>query len=385
MDQTARSWLIYQLTGSTWQLGVISAIRGAPFLLFGIPAGVIADRYDRKTQLIVAQTVNAILNVILATLILTRHIQVWHVYVTGFLTGTVQTFQQPSRQTMISDLVGERHLLNAISLNSAALNLSRSLGPALCGVLIGAFGIDVSYYIQGGFYAFATLWTAQIRIPRIPTPTGYTRSSTDKSMLASAKAGLSYIISNRLILALMILGMAPILLGMPYTSLMPDFAVKVFHGDQGTQSLLLAIVGVGALVGALTIASLGSKQGSGKLMIAGAAAFGLSLVLFSRSPVLQMALVFVFLAGFSNISYTSQNQTVIQLITPPELRGRVLGVYLLNRGLMPVGSLIAGALASSFGSPWAVTIMGGMCCILAIGVAISTPSLWKLNLKPKSY
>lgn len=98
-----------------------------------------------------------------------------------------------------------------------------------------------------------------------------------------------------------------------------------------------------------------------------------------------MALVFVFLAGFSNISYTSQNQTVIQLITPPELRGRVLGVYLLNRGLMPVGSFIAGALASSFGSPWAVTIMGGMCCILAIGVAISTPSLWKLNLKPKSY
>jgi MFS family permease len=384
MDQTARSWLIYQMTGSALQLGAISAVRGAPFLIFGIPAGVIADRYDRKTQLIVAQTVNAILNVILATLILTKHIQVWHVYVTGFLTGTVQTFQQPSRQTMVSDLVGEKHLLNAISLNSAALNLSRSLGPALCGVLIQAFGVDISYYIQGAFYAFATVWTAQIRVPKTSSPTGHTRSSSDTSMLTSAKEGLSFIKSHRLLLALMILGMAPILLGMPYTSLMPLFAVDVFHGNEATQGLLLSIVGVGALVGALTIASLGSKQGSGKLMIAGAAAFGLSLVLFSRSPVLQMALVFAFLAGLSNTSYTSQNQTVIQLLTPAELRGRVLGVYLLNRGLMPVGSLLAGALATWFGGPWAVTIMGASCCLLAIGVAIFTPDLWRLNLKPES-
>jgi MFS family permease len=123
------------------------------------------------------------------------------------------------------------------------------------------------------------------------------------------------------------------------------------------------------VIGALTIASLGRRQGSGKLLIVGAAGFGLSLVFFSRSPVLWMAMAFTFLAGLSNSGYTSQNQTIIQTLTPSEIRGRVLGVYLLNRGLMPIGSLIAGALAFFLGGPWAVTIMGASCLLLVIGVA----------------
>jgi MFS transporter, DHA1 family, staphyloferrin A biosynthesis exporter len=380
MDQTARSWLIYSLTNSPLQLGMISAVRGVPILFFGVIAGVVADRYGRKAQLIIAQTVNAFLNVILATLILTGNIQVWHIYVTGFLAGTVQAFQQPARQVLISDLVGEKHLLNAIALNSAALNLSRSVGPAVCGLLIQVWGIDISYYVQGALYAFATIWTAQIRVPKSPVPIGHTQSSAEQGLFTSMKEGFAYIASNRLILALMILGLAPILLGMPYTSLMPIFAKDVFHGDASTQGILLTSVGIGAILGALVIASIGRRQGSGKLLICGAAGFGLSLVLFSRSPVLQIAIVSTFLAGLSNSGYTSQNQTLIQLQTPAQLRGRVLGVYLLNRGLMPLGSLLAGALASWFGGPWAVTLMGASCFILAVGIAIFYPNLWKLNL-----
>ncbi len=205
-----------------------------------------------------------------------------------------------------------------------------------------------------------------------------------QSFFSSAKEGFAYIGSHRLILALMVLGLAPILLGMPYISLMPIFAIDVLHGDASTQGLLLTMVGIGAVLGALTIASLGRRQGSGKLLIAGAAGFGLSLVFFSRSPVLWMAMVFTFLAGLSNSSYTSQNQTIIQTLTPSEIRGRVLGVYLLNRGLMPIGSLIAGALASFLGGPWAVTIMGASCFLLAIGVAFFVPDLWKSKLLPSS-
>ncbi len=380
MDQTARSWLIYSLTGSPLQLGLASAVRGLPILLFGIVAGVVADRYGRKRQLIIAQNVNAILNVILATLILTGRIQVWHVYVTAFLAGTVQAFQQPARQVLINDLVGEEHLLNAIALNSAALNVSRSVGPAICGVLIQAFGVGVNYYIQAVLYVVATVWTIQIKVPESSVPMGYTMGSAHWSFFDSAKEGFSYIASHRLILALMILGLAPILLGMPYISLMPIFAVDVLHGNASTQGLLLTMVGIGAVLGALTIASLGRRQGNGKLMIIGAAGFGLSLVFFSRSPVLWMAVVFTFLAGLSNSGYNSQNQTIIQTITAPEVRGRVLGVYLLNRGLMPLGSLLAGVLASFLGGPWAVTIMGTSCFLLAIGVAVFKPDLWKLNL-----
>jgi MFS family permease len=384
MDQTARSWLIYRMTNSPLQLGMVSAARGLPILLFGVVAGVVADRYGRKGQLIVAQVVNAILNLILATLILTGRIQVWHVYVTGFLAGTVQAFQQPARQVLINDLVGEKHLLNAIALNSAALNLSRSVGPAVCGVLIQAFGVDISYYSQAALYALATVWTIQIRVPESSLPVGYSQGSAPQSFFSSAKEGFAYIVSHRMILALMVLGLAPILLGMPYTSLMPIFAIDVLHGDASTQGLLLSMVGIGAVLGALIIASLGRRQGSGKLLIAGAAGFGLSLVFFSRSPVLWMAIVFTFLAGFSNSGYTSQNQTIIQMLTPAEIRGRVLGVYLLNRGLMPIGSLIAGALASFLGGPWAVTIMGASCFLLTIGIAAIKPDIWKSKLLPSS-
>ena len=180
----------------------------------------------------------------------------------------------------------------------------------------------------------------------------------------------------------MVLGLAPILLGNPYTSLMPIFAIDVLHGNASTQGLLLTMAGVGALLGALTIASLGRRQGSGKLLIVGAAGFGLSLVFFSRSPVLWMAMVFTFLAGLSNTSYNSQNQTIIQTLTPAEVRGRVLGVYSLDRGLMPVGSLLAGALAAWLGGPWAVTIMGTSCSLLVIGVAVLKPDIWKSKLIP---
>jgi MFS family permease len=381
MDQTARSWLIYDLTHSPLQLGLNSAVRGLPLLIFGILAGVVADRYGRKMQLIVAQIINVFLNITLAVLILSGRIQVWHIYATSLLAGTVQAFQQPARQVLISDLVGEKHLLNAVALNSAALNLSRSVGPAVCGVLIVAIGVDSSYFVQAAMYVLATIWTIQIRVPVSAARVRAAADNMTQSILSSAKEGFRYITSHRLILALMILGLAPILLGMPYTSLMPIFAIDVFHGDARTQGLLLTMVGIGAVLGALTIASLGQRQGSGKLLLSGAAGFGLSLVLFSRSPVLAIAIAFTFLAGVANSAYPSQNQTLLQLLTPPELRGRVLGVYLLNRGLMPIGSLLAGILASAFGGPWAVTIMGTSCFLLATGVAVFSPGLWRLNLK----
>lgn len=376
MDQTARSWLIYSLTGSPMHLGLSSAARGVPLLVFGVVAGVVADRSGRKAQLIVAQVVNTVLNLVLATLILLRRIEPWHVYVSGFLAGTVQAFQQPARQVLVNDLVGSRYLTNAVALNSAAFNVSRSLGPALCGVLIQAFGVDVSYYVQAGFFAFATLWTGQIRVPRRPPAACEEQTS---SLLASAGEGFAYILSHRLILALMTLGLAPILLGMPYTSLMPIFAIDVLHGDASTQGLLLTTVGAGAVAGALGIASLRRWQGSGRLLVSGAAGFGLSLVLFARSPALPMMMVFAFMAGMSNSAYTSQNQTLLQMLTPAPLRGRVLGTYLLNRGLMPVGSLIAGALAMALGGPWAVAIMGASCLVLAIAIAVTAPELWRLS------
>jgi MFS family permease len=384
MDQVTRTWLIYALTHSALQLGLVSVVRGIPFIAFGAIAGAVADRYGRKAQLIIAQVVNAILNIILATLVLTGHVQPWHVYVTAFLTGTVQAFQQPARQVLINDLVGREHLLNAVALSSAAVNLSRSVGPALSGVLIQALGVDISYFIQAGLFALATVWTIQIRVPESRRSPEDSKHLANQSILGSTREGLAYIISNRLILALMVLGLAPVGMGMPFVTLMPIFAIEVFHGGATTQGLLLTMLGVGAVMGALTIASLGRRQTSGKMLIAGAAGFGLCLMLFSRSPVVLVAAFFMLLAGFFNSGYTSQTQTIIQLLTPAPLRGRVIGVYLLNYGLMPVGSLFAGILATFLGGPWAVTVMGTSCFMLAVGIGFCVPILWKLSSIPET-
>jgi predicted MFS family arabinose efflux permease len=383
-DQVTRAWLIYNLTHSALQLGLVSFVRGMPMLIFGSIAVVVADRYGQKAQLVLAQSVNAVLNAILATLVFTGHIHVWHVYVTGFLNGTVQAFQQPARQVLINELVGRDRLLNAIALNSAAINISRSIGPAMSGLLIQAIGVDMSYYVQAGLFVMATIWTAQIKIPKSSRDAvRRRRRESPQSFFESLREGYAYIISNKLILALIVLGLAPIVLGMPFVSLMPIFAIDVFHGGAEIQGLLLTMLGIGAIAGALTIASLGHRQTNGKILIGGAMGFGLCLMLFSRSPVVYIAACFTLFAGFFNSSYTSQDQTIIQLITPAEVRGRVLGVYLLNRGLMPLGSLFAGALASAMGGPWAVTVMGTSCCLLAMGVAFFKRDLWRLRTIPE--
>ncbi len=387
MDQTTRSYLIFDLTGSYLKLGIVSACRGIPLLLFGVVAGTVADRYGTKAQLIIAQTVNAILNVVLATLVITHTIQPWHIYVTAFLAGTVQAFQQPARQVLINELVGGKHLMNAISLNSAAINVSRSIGPAVAALLITTIGTHGSYYVQAGIYAFATIWTIQIVVPKTTASVAQKVVAKGESFFTSTKEGFAYIAKNRLILAMMVLALAPVMLGMPYTSMMPAFAKDVFHGGANSaniQGWLVGAVGVGAVIGTLTIASLGRAQGSGKLMLAGATCFGISLVLFSRSPVWQVAIIFTFLAGLTNSAYTTQNQTIIQTLAPANLRGRVLGVYFLNRGLMPIGSLAMGALAQWLNSPaWAVTIMGGACIVVVIVMTIITPQMLKLgNINP---
>lgn len=382
MDSVSRSWLIYQMTGSPFQLGLVNAVKGVPLLAFGMIAGAVADRYGRKMQLVLSQGVNAVLNVILALLILTGNIEPWHIYVTAFLAGTVQAFQQPARQVLISEIVGEKHLLNAISLNSAAVNLSKSVGPAICGILIQSLGVDYSYFVQAGFYILATVWSIQIRVPKAAVTAKsleYAKAVAGQSLFGGIREGVRYVLSQPLIMALLVLELVPALLGNPFTSLMPIFAIDIFHGDAHTQGLLLTMLGIGALVGALLMASLGKWQGSGQFLIAGAAGFGLSLAFFAYSPVLGLAMFFVFLAGVLDSAYTSQNLTMIQLLTPAEFRGRVMGIRMLDRGLQPLGSLLAGALAALLGGPAAVMIMGASCFLVAVIVGLSARRLWHLK------
>ena len=376
MDQVARGWLVYDLTGSPFLLGAVTATRALPLLFFGVLAGVVADRFGRKSQLIISQIGNGLINLLLAILVLTHHVEVWHVFATGFVAGTLQAFQQPARQALISDLVGERHIMNAVALNSAVLNLSRSIGPAVAGYLIAWVGSDGSYFAQSLIYFVATIWTFQMRVPKKSLAQERNR---EESLLAGLQEGFRYIRNNETVLMLLVLALVPLLLGQPYSSLLPVFAKEVLSiGAQGLGFLYTA-AGLGALIGALYIAAAGHFQHQGRLLLGGAGLFGVGLVGLSLSSWLPISLACLAIIGFANTSYNALANAILQTGTPPELRGRVLSVYLLNRGLVPLGTLFAGTLATLFHTPIAIGVMGTACALLALGAGLRVPALWELE------
>ena len=350
MDQFTRAWLIYEITGSPFQLGAVTAARGIPLLLFGVLAGAFADRSGRKAQLIVAQATNAVLNFILATLVITGNVQEWHVYVSAFLAGTVQAFQQPARQTLITDLVPENKLLNALALNSAALNSSRMIGPAIAGLLIAQVGTGGSYMVQTVMYAFATVWTMQIIVPkRAEIIDDLGRSVARLPFFKSIGEGFAFVAKERNIRAQLLLGLGPQTFAQSYVALMPLIAINVLHGQAALGGTLLSSIGIGALTGALVVASMRRTTAYGLSVVFGAVAFCITLFAFASSNVVWLSLTIGVFLGLFQVTYGTQNQSLLQVMTPRPLRGRVMSILLLNRGLAPAGALVAGWLAEHFG------------------------------------
>ena len=373
MDQVTRGWLIYQITGSATQLGLATAMRGLPLLFFGVLAGALADRSGRKIQLVVAQVTNAVLNVILATLVLTGLVQPWHVYISAFLAGTVQAFQQPARQTIVSDIVGPDKLMNALALNSAALNASRALGPAAAGAFIAIAGVEGSYYLQSAMYAIATIWTFQMHVPE-----RHLQGRVHEPFFTSIREGFAYVAREPSIRTQMLIALGPLTFAMSYTALMPIIARDVLGGDAATQGLLLSFIGVGALVGALTVASMRRSHAYGLSVVLGAAAFSAGVFAFSWSHWLWLSCMLGFLVGTFNVTYQTQNQTLLQLSAPPHIRGRVMSIYLLNRGSVPFGALLAGVLATHFGAQNAIHIMSLTGLGILLVVVVLRPDILRL-------
>jgi MFS family permease len=376
MDQVCRGWLIYELTGSPLLLGAVTACRAIPLLLFGIAAGVVADRYGKKAQLVIAQIGNAAINLLLAVLVTTHQVAVWHIFATALVAGTLQAFQQPARNALISDLVGERHILNAVALNSAVLNLSRSLGPAIAGFLIAQVGADGSYYVQALVYAVATLWTVQMHLP---ASADADRDRHHGSLWAGLREGFDFVGEHRELKIVLILALAPLLLGQPYGNLMPVFAKDVLKvGSQGL-GLLLAAPGVGAVLGAAGVATFSHTGARGRFMLGGAAAFGLCIVGLAFAPWMAVALPLLGIAGFANTTYNALANSYIQTAAPPHLRGRVMSIYLLNRGLVPLGTLAAGTRATFFDVRTALAVMGASCTLLVVWIALAAPSIRRIE------
>lgn len=373
MEQVAMGWLILELTDSPFMLGAKMFFRSIPLLFFGSIGGVAADRIDRKKMMIIGQIAIMVIIFVLAVLTVTGLVNIWHVFIASFLTGTAWSFMIPVRQAMVPDLVEKKDLMNAIALNSAAFQMTRILGPAVAGFLVGMVGVGGAFFVQTAAYTLVILFVVLMRIPDTLS------SARHSSMWHNLREGFQYVGKNRNVLALLLLALFPMIFGMPYTSIMPVFARDVLDIGASGLGILMAAPGIGALAAALTLAGLKNFKRKGLLLLVGATMFGVTLIAFALTSWLPLALVFLVFVGLSNVSFMATNNTLLQTIVPNEVRGRVMGIYSLDMGLVPFGGLIAGSMASLFGAPAALAIMGAVLAIFVIIIGIKVPSIRQLE------
>ncbi len=363
LTKVATAWLVYRLTGSAWLLGVVGFAGQIPTFLLAPLAGVLVDRWDLRRVLLATQTLAMLQSALLAMLTLGGSIHVWEIVALNVLQGLIDAFDMPVRQSMVVRMVDDRaDLPNAIALNSSMVNGARLLGPAIAGVLIAAVGEGWCFFVDAVSYAAVILSVLLMRLDARPHAPKTTR------VLYEMAEGFRYASGSAPIRALLLLLAVSGLAGRPFAVLLPVIAHEVMHGGAGTLGALQATAGVGALAGALYLASRTSVLGLGRVVVASAALFGIGLVAFSRAHVLWLAMPLLFLAGTGMMLQTAASNTIIQTIVDEDKRGRVMSLLAMSLfGTVPLGSLIAGALATRIGAENTI-LVGGAICVGAAGL-----------------
>lgn len=372
MDQVVRGWLMYQLTNSPVQLGLVQGIQAIPILLLSPVAGSVADRYPRKLQMVIAQVLAGMMYAILALLIITGSIHPWHVYATAFGMAIVQTFHHPARAAMVADAVPASQLTNAIGLTSIMFNVARSTGPALAGFLIAALGMASCYAVQVGFYLLAIACTLRLRPAPSTATSGIGHAAPVASFGQSIIEGWRFSWRNEAVRAGLLIMMGASLFIVPFTTLLPVFARDLLGVGATGQGALLTAMGLGALCSAVLLASFGDRLPRGLLMLVGVTAYGLSVVVFATSSSFRLSLGLMALVGLAHVSSHALVQTVVQTYSPSALRGRTMAIFHMSALVMTLGSTLVGMLAALVGARWAVAAMGatGALLIVVIGGAL---------------
>jgi MFS family permease len=378
MDQVSRGWLIYELTDSTVQLGLVRGVQAIPILLLSPVAGSAADRYSRKTQILIAQVIDGAMFAALALLIFSGQIQPWHVYITAFGMAIVQTFQQPARAAIVSDVVPTQNLTNAVGLSSVVFNVARSTGPALAGILIASLGTGGAYGAQAIFYFLGTFWTLRLGAIERGSGGGHHAEHT-ASFARSIVEGWKFSWQNETVRTALLITMFAALFIVPFTTLLPVFARDILHAGATGQGFLLTSMGVGALATAVMIATFGDRMPRGLFMLGGVALYGLSVVAFAASPWFELSMILMLIVGSANVCSHALVQTVIQTYSPPEFRGRALALFHMGQVVMTLGSMIIGSLAALCGTQWSVVLMGAAGALAMLAIHVVLPRAWQIR------
>jgi MFS family permease len=351
MQMTAQGYLVFELTHSPAYLGYVGFAAGIPTWVLMLYGGVVADRMSRRMLLIITQTSMMMLAFILAGLAFLHLVQAWHIILLAFCLGVGNAFDAPARQSFVLEMVQREDLTNAIALNSTMFNTATASGPAVSGVTYALFGPAWCFMING--ISFIAVIIALLLMKLKSQPSAVRRNS----IRADLKEGILYVGSQPMVRALIALVGMVCLFGISFVTLIPAWAVNILGGDARTNGLLLSARGVGALLGALSIASLGRFRFKGKLLTFGTFAFPTLLLVFTLVRWLPLSLVVLVGVGGSAILIMNLANALVQTLVPDSLRGRVMGIYAFTFfGLMPIGALWIGAVAQHLGPPSAIVI-----------------------------
>ncbi len=354
-----RSWLAYELTGSELALGGVSFAVALPMTVIAPFGGVIADRLERRNLIAIGQAVLIASELTVLALLAAGWLRFWHLMTLAAVMGTVFPFIMPARQALVVNVVGKRELTNAMALSMGGMNAARVAAPALAGVLISAIGLERTYAFGASLYAIAL--ACLLRVPRSPT-----QRQGGKSMIGDIGEGLRYMLDHRVILVLLLFGLMPMFLAMPFQTLLPVFAKDIWQvGSQGF-GVLNAAGGVGGRIGSIWVASRAESEKRLRSMMVSVLLFCAFLTVFAQSPWFLIALPLAIVANVFSSVFGTLNNTAVQLLIPDHVRGRISGFLMMSFGLPMLGTLPMSAVAEGFGAPAAVALAA----LLAAGTAL---------------
>src|SRR5712692_1322154 len=360
LQEVAQSWLVYSLTGSTVLLVLTAFLNGAPILAFSLIGGVVADRMDRRKLLLFSQYTQMTSAFVLALLVYMGKVKIWHILTLSFINGLAQAFGGPAYQALIPSLVVPEHLPNAIALMTIQFNLARVIGPVIAGFAIQWLGMAACFALNGVSFVAVIVSLMLLRIRFIP-------KKTEDRLWVSLREGLHFVFQHGSMLGLILLAFCSTGLGVPLITFLPTFAKDIFGlGPQG-YSTMLSFSGAGAVVGALIVAWMGHNPRKGRTALLMLVAFGVFTIAFSQSRLYPLSCTFLFFGGISLIAVFAMISSLVQLLAPEELRGRVVSVYnVAFRGGMPLGNLLTGFLAKAY-SPQ-LALLGNRLALALVGI-----------------
>ena len=371
ITRVATSWLVYRLTGSELLLGVVGFCGQIPTMVLAPFAGVLVDRWNRHRLLVITQALSMLQSLALAILVFHGSITVAWVLVLQVVQGVINAFDTPARQAFVVEMVEDRaDLPNAIALNSSMVNGSRIVGPSIGGALIAAFGEGWCFMVDAVSYVFVIASLLMMRLPATP------KQRVEAKVLEELHDGFRYVRDSVPIrTALLVLAIVSTM-AMPYTVLMPAYASEVLHGGPNTLGLLMTATGIGALGGALYLATRPSVVGLGRVMMYATVTFGSALIAFSLTRTLWLALLVLPIVGAGFMVQLAATNTVLQTLVDDKLRGRVMAFYTMAFfGTAPIGSLLAGVAADRIGSQWTIGIGGVVSLAAGLWLASRLPAL----------